>query len=134
MPSLLPNLVEKTLAFEEVVERFLQQRPVFLADRCLADGNLGIVASVAEREEAPARRRLRAADDLVLLRDARLGRRRLFVAGSGKRLDGRKVTARDGGDELVAVGFQELLHTLDRIAVIVEEVADALEQVDILGR
>src|SRR5690606_8689456 len=57
----------------------------------------------------------------------------ILVAGGGQRLDRGKITARDGGDKPVAIHLEQLLHALDRISVIVEQMPDALQEIDVLG-
>src|SRR5690606_33206483 len=45
----------------------------------------------------------------------------------------RQIAAGNSRDELVAVDLEKFLDALDRIAVIIEQVPDALEQLDIVG-
>src|SRR5262249_12896152 len=116
--------------------RLLQQGTVLLAYARLADRNFGrVFIATAEIEEAACDRRLGATDDLIFLRhsDPRLGRIAAVLLAARQCLDARKISMSDRDDKLVAIGLQKLLHALDRIAVIIEQVADALQEIDILG-
>src|SRR5690606_28742304 len=66
---------------------------------------------------------------LRALRERRFG---LCLLALGDRLDRRAVAAADRDEELVAILAQQFLHAFDRIALVIEHVADALDQFDIL--
>ena len=92
-----------------------------------------------QAEEAAAGRRLGASDDLVIVHDGLLIPRLpgwssiLRLALGGERLDSGEIAGCGSGHELVTVVLEQFLHTLDRIAVIVEQVPDALEKFDVVG-
>src|SRR5690606_21915461 len=54
-----------------------------------------------------------------------------FGIGRHDGVHGGKIAGGDGRYELVAIGLEKLLHALDRVAVIVEQMADAFQEVDV---
>src|SRR5690606_26315386 len=72
---------------------------------------------------------------LVVLRAFRMRlheRRAARLAALRDRLDGGNVAVADRHEELVAVVAQELLHALDGVTLLVEHVAYALDELDVL--
>ncbi len=69
---------------------------------------------------------------MARLRAGRKRRRGFRLLALRDRLDRRAVATADRDEELVAVLAQQLLHALDGVALVVEHVADALDQLDIL--
>ena len=92
-----------------LIERFLQQSAIFLADRSLADGDLRrvVVGAAAEAEESTAGTNLGAANDLILV-EIDLGLIGLRGVGGHQGLPGRDLAGGDGGDGVA--GPQHPLH------------------------
>ncbi|CUX23696.1 hypothetical protein AGR3A_Cc270017 [Agrobacterium tomkonis CFBP 6623] len=127
------NLIEKPLAFEQIEQGFLKQRLIILADARLADRYFRIAVAAAEAEEATARLGLWTADDLVPIGidDARFGNF-LLTARRHYGFHGGEITRGNGRHETVAIGFQQLLHALDGVTMVIKKVTNAFEEIDII--
>ena len=94
------------------------------------------IVRLAQPEETPVGLDLGLADKLVIMAarrgGLRLRARLLGLLALRDRLDSGEIAAADRHQELVAVIAQQLLHALDGIALVVEHVADAFDQLDIL--
>ncbi|CDX31595.1 hypothetical protein MPLDJ20_140340 [Mesorhizobium plurifarium] len=129
------NLVEQALAFQQVEQRLLQQGTIVTRQFRRVGLNRTFVVALAKAEETAAGLDLRLADQRVLVA-ARLGGRRqrhlLGLAALGDRLHCGHVAIADGDQKMIAVLAQQLLHAFDRIALIVEHMPDALDQLNVL--